>query len=432
MENPFDLGLPPALVASRFVCAALCICAVATGSRLLAWLSVPVLLWALVVVWGRHVLFLESLHALPWLRPGAASNQCAERLPGVSVIAPARNEEMGIEAAMRSLALLDYPSFEVLAIDDHSTDATPEILRRLAAEFSRVRVIHAPALPDGWAGKPHASWCGFRQADPATEWLLFTDARVVFHPDAVRQVVAHALAEGLDFLSCILRFDGATVAEGLLAASQNRALVTASRNFRGGDPKVPFALGAFTLIRRSLYAATGGHSVFRSHPIEDFMLARLAKRSGARISVAIACDLVSLRRYHGFADMRRRIPRGLRAAASDRIPNLVDRIGIETILNAAPFCLALAGLARLWASHRWEPVFLLFSLLAFLGYLAGVFSFRSCAAVSRFPRVVPWLQPAGAFLWIWFALEAIGECLRGKPLRWRDRTVLLPTPKDRV
>jgi hypothetical protein len=362
LEKRPDLNLDVALVVGRLACVALCISAVMTGNSLLAWFAVPVLLWTLLVVWGQRVVFLENLNSLPRIAPASDAGPPSGLFPAVSVISPARNEEKGIEPALRSLALQDYPRLEVLAIDDHSTDTTPVILQRLEEELSRVRVLHPPALPAGWAGKPHACWVGFLQSDPAAEWLLFTDARVVFHPHAVRMAVTHAEAERLDFLSGIFRFDGETIAEGLLAAAQSRSLVATARNFRGGLPDVPVGIGAFTLIRRRLYSASGGHSIFRHHPMEDLMLAKLAKYHGAKMSAAIASDLISLRRYHGFADIRKRMPLNLQRGACGRILNLVNRIGIELLLYVSPCCLAVAGLARLMAWHRWEPAFLTFSL----------------------------------------------------------------------
>ena len=410
-----------------FLVSLLCVSAVVTGSKLLAWLSVPILFWTLLVLWGTRVAFLQNLASLPRLRPIAASDQCSAQLPGVSVISPARNEELGVEPAVRSLMLQDYPALEVLVIDDHSTDATPAILERLASQSSRLRVLRPPDLPAGWAGKPYASWFAFLNSDPANKWLLFTDARVLFHPGAVCAAIAYAETEQLDFLSCIFRFEGEGLAEGLIAATQSRFVVLGSRKFRGGDPDLPVGIGAFTLIRRSLYSDSGGHSVFRTSPVEDFMLAKLAKHHGAKMSVALAPQLISLRRYHGLPDICRRIPRGLRIAASDQPLSLVRRVALELIVYVAPFCLALAGLVRLLTSHRLDSAFLMFTLFAGLSYLAGVLYLQSSAAVSRFRPLVAWLHPLGALLWIWLVGQAITGCLSGAPLFWRNRT--MPAPR---
>jgi cellulose synthase/poly-beta-1,6-N-acetylglucosamine synthase-like glycosyltransferase len=143
LEKRPDLNLDVALVVGRLACVALCISAVMTGNSLLAWFAVPVLLWTLLVVWGQRVVFLENLNSLPRIAPASDAGPPSGLFPAVSVISPARNEEKGIEPALRSLALQDYPRLEFLAIDDHSTDTTPVILQRLegacaaSARFAR-------------------------------------------------------------------------------------------------------------------------------------------------------------------------------------------------------------------------------------------------------------------------------------------------------
>src|SRR5580698_1937276 len=136
--------------------------------------------------------------------------------PRVSIIVPARNEEAAIEPALRSLLALDYDNYEVIAVDDRSTDRTGEIMERIgrsqqdlepnsggapglaafARPGNRLRVIHHRELPSGWLGKTHAMWTA---ANSATgDWLLFTDADVLFKPDSVRRALAYAESERAD------------------------------------------------------------------------------------------------------------------------------------------------------------------------------------------------------------------------------------------
>jgi len=430
LESPFDPSLSRPLIVARFACAALVIGAVISGVRPLEWMSVPVLLWVLLVIWGRYVLFAENLHSLPNLRANESRQTVPLPLPTVSLIVPARNEEMGIESAVRALAAIDYPGLEILIIDDHSSDATPRILQRLAREFPRLRVLAASDVPDGWAGKPNACWFGFQQSNPGARWLLFTDARVIFSRNAVTRTVSHAEASRLGFLSCIHRFDGENLAEELTAIMQNRGMVICAREF-GGAPAAPFGLGGFLLIRRDVYAASGGHSLFPSHPLEDFMLAKYAHRCGATTSAAIASELLSIRRYHGFADMRQRMVRGLRLSASDGVVDLLNRISLELVLGVLPLSLAIGGLIRLGATRGLQPALAVISLLAFLAYLAGTCTPRNCRGICRFRSWVVWLHPLGAALWTWLLLQAITERLRGQPISWRGRTISAPPPASR-
>ncbi|MGA2882203.1 MAG: glycosyltransferase [Bryobacteraceae bacterium] len=427
LENPFEPSASRPLLAIRFLCVALSVGAVISGYPLLEWLSVPAMLWVLVVVWGRHVLFAENLAALPNL--SAAAGPAAPSLPPtVSLIVPARNEAIDIESAVRALAAIDYPALEILIIDDHSSDATLDILRRLAREFQRLRVLSAPDVPPGWTGKTNASWFGFEQADPRAQWLLFTDARVKFHPLAVRCAVAHAEAKQLGFLSCIIRFEGEGLPEELIAILQNRGLVISARAFGGGAPVAPFGLGAFSLIRRDVYMQCGGHALWPDHPLEDFMLAKSARDSGAVTSAAIASELISIRRYHGVADMRRRIVRTLRVAASDHLVDLVNRISLELLLGVLPLPLAIGALARMVATRAIQPTLGLLCAIAFLAWLAGACTPRTSIRICRFRGWVVWLHPLGAALWTWLLVLAIGERIRGRKISWRGRPIHPPSP----
>src|SRR5205085_3710499 len=111
--------------------------------------------------------------------------------PRVSIVVPACNEEADIEEALTSLLALDYANYEVIAVDDRSTDRTGEIMDRVAsrpATRGLLRVIHVRDLPPGWLGKTHAMWTAGQQA--TGDWLLFTDADVVFKPDSIRRALA--------------------------------------------------------------------------------------------------------------------------------------------------------------------------------------------------------------------------------------------------
>jgi Glycosyl transferase family 2 len=427
LANPFEPSASIAPMLLRFACAVVAVWAVISGRPVLEWLSVPALLWIAVVVWGRHVLFAENLARLPNLSPGETGPALPSPAPAVSIIVPARNEEVDIRSAARTLAAMEYPDLEVLFIDDHSTDSTLQILQGVAREFPRLRVLSAPDPPSGWTGKTNASWFGFEQANREACWLLFTDARVKFHPLTIARAIAHAEAKQLGFLSCVIRFDGEGFAEEMIAILQNRGLLTSARAFGGGAPVVPFGLGAFSLIRRDLYAQCGGHAVEPDHPLEDFMLARSAHASGAATSAAIASDLVSLRRYHGLADLRRRIVRTFRVSASDQWFDLVNRISLELPLSVLPLPLAAGALARMIVTRTVPPALVLICALALLAWLAGVCTPRSSKRICLFRPWVAWFYPLGGLLWTWFLLLGLGQQIRGRKISWRGRPIQPPS-----
>jgi hypothetical protein len=220
--------------------------------------------------------------------------------PKVSVVVPARNEERTVEAAMRALLALDYPALEVLAVDDRSTDATGRLLDRLGAEDPRLRVRHVRELPAGWLGKTHALAEGAAAA--RGDWLLFTDADVLFAPDALERAMAFALRHRLPHFVVFPHL----VAPGFL----ERAFVStfalfANLKFRVWDLHRPgtgafVGMGAFNLVRRDAYEAVGGHARLALEVVDDVKLGLVLRRSGVPQGACDSGGLVRVRWQEGF------------------------------------------------------------------------------------------------------------------------------------
>ncbi|RMG40035.1 MAG: glycosyltransferase family 2 protein, partial [Planctomycetota bacterium] len=147
-------------------------------------------------------------------RPDEGASDCRERavdsptgtgpprhpaLPKVSVIVAARDEAARVADCLRSILASDYPDFELIAVDDRSTDGTGQRMDEVAAADPRCRVVHITELPEGWLGKCWALHCGTRAA--RGEWLLFCDGDVLLAPDCVRAAIAEATRCGLDHLA---------------------------------------------------------------------------------------------------------------------------------------------------------------------------------------------------------------------------------------
>src|SRR4051812_46583174 len=158
------------------------------------WLAGFSLLVTLVVfaLWVYAGLLIKKLRDLPLPDEGAA-------LPRVSLVAPARNEERNIEAAVRSLVKLDYPDLQITLVNDRSTDSTGEILDRLEKEFPQLNVIHLTELPSGWLGKNHAMQFGAERS--RGEWILFTDADIIFEPTTLKRAIRYAMEQQIDHLA---------------------------------------------------------------------------------------------------------------------------------------------------------------------------------------------------------------------------------------
>lgn len=216
-------------------------------------------------------------------------------LPSLAVIVPARNEAADIQMCLRALVTQDYPNLQIVAVNDRSTDETGLLMRRVAAETpDRLTVVEIDELPTGWLGKTHAMARAAEAVD--AEWLLFTDADVIFRQDALRRSVACAASHQSDHFvtlptTIIHRWDEAA----LLGFFQLLGM-WAVRLWKIPNPSARDALGvgAFNLIRREAYEQVGGFSALRMEIIEDVGLARRVKDAGLRSQVAFGRGLVSL------------------------------------------------------------------------------------------------------------------------------------------
>ncbi|MDQ5871735.1 MAG: glycosyltransferase family 2 protein [Acidobacteriota bacterium] len=223
-------------------------------------------------------------------------------LPRVSIVIPARNEEEDVESAVRSHLAQDYPDFQVIVVDDRSTDRTPGILDALAREDARLTVIAGRDPPAGWLGKPHALYLGARAA--GGELLLFADADVRYDPRALREAVTVLEDRRLDLLAFFPRFENRGFWENVLLPFLAIA-VFLGFGFLALSRRIPLAMGAGAgnLVRRRAYDAVGGHSAIRGSVVDDVRLAVVVKRAGGRVAAFRAEDRVAVRMYQGFREV---------------------------------------------------------------------------------------------------------------------------------
>jgi len=220
----------------------------------------------------------------------------------VSIIVPARNEEANLATCLESLVAQAGVSFEVIVVDDHSTDRTHEI----ASSFSDrgVRLIEAPELPPGWTGKNNAVAAGARAAQG--EWLLFTDADTVHLPGSLSRALAEAHEHQADMLSYSPEQIAVTFWEMAVLPVVFAELVRQYPPSKVCDPHSPIAAanGQYILITRGAYDAVGGHAAIASEILEDVAFARAIKRSGRRIFFRYGADAVRTRMYRNLAQLR--------------------------------------------------------------------------------------------------------------------------------
>jgi hypothetical protein len=228
-----------------------------------------------------------------------ASNAVAGR-PAVSVIVPARNEEACLGVCLQSLVEQTGVDFEIIVVDDGSTDST----RGIAESFAGVRVVNAGPLPAGWSGKNNALTAGVRHA--TGEWLLFTDADTVHCAGSLARAVAEATAQGAALLSYSPEQEVHGFWERAVMPVIFAELAGRYRPAEVSDPASPVAAanGQYILISREAYDAVGGHAAIAGDLLEDVALARAVKRSGRKIFFRFGGDAVRTRMYRSFGQMR--------------------------------------------------------------------------------------------------------------------------------
>jgi cellulose synthase/poly-beta-1,6-N-acetylglucosamine synthase-like glycosyltransferase len=217
--------------------------------------------------------------------------------PEVSVIVPARDEEANLAECLSSLVGQPGASYEVIVVDDHSSDRTREI-----AGAYPVIAISADPLPTGWSGKCNAVWSGARVAKG--KWLLFTDADTKHSGDSIARGVQEAKATGAAMLSYSPKQEVHSFTERALMPVIFAELAATYRPREVSDPTFPAAAanGQYLLIQREPYFAVGGHAAVAHTILEDVELARRAKRAGYKLLFRLS-DAVSTRMYRSFPQM---------------------------------------------------------------------------------------------------------------------------------
>lgn len=243
----------------------------------------------------------RSLDGVSPPSPGDAS------LPALSIVVPACNEADKLPRAFRSLLAQDYPGpFQIVAVDDRSTDGTGEMLDFLVLETRpeiSVLVLHLQSLPPGWLGKTHALWQGARRS--GGDWILFTDADIVFAPDCLSRAVRFAERERLDHLVSFFRLDLRGFWEHVFALCFSFLFFVRFRPWHVGNPKLPnyLGVGGFNLVRSSAYEAIGGHRALALEVADDMELGRRLKMAGFRAEVIGAADQITVRWQEGLSGL---------------------------------------------------------------------------------------------------------------------------------
>jgi glycosyltransferase involved in cell wall biosynthesis len=329
--------------------------------------------------------------------------------PRVSIIVPARNEEQDIEASLRTLLALDYDDYEVIAVNDRSTDRTGEIMEKVASDAAargRLRVIHHRELPAGWLGKTHAMWTAANAATGG--WLLFTDADVLFKPDSLRRALAYAEAERADHVVLFPQMIMKRPGEFMMIAFFQTMFVFGHRPWKVADPKTKdhMGVGAFNLLRRSTYEAVGTYAALRMEVLDDMKLGKVVKNAGFAQRNVFGADLISIRWARGAMGVVNNLTKNFFAILSFQWwRTLIAAFGLA-FLNLMPFL----GVAF---AHGWDRLPYAIALASmFLIYLG--MSWR-----SKVPAYYFALHPVSTALFVYTLLRSMFLTLRNDGIIWR-------------
>lgn len=342
---------------------------------------------------------------LPWIKEiaPAADADC----PRVSILFAARDEQEKLPAALETLSALDYPHLEIIAVDDRSQDSTGQILDEFAGTHHRLHVVHVTQLPPGWLGKPH----GLQKAYEAStgEWLLFTDADVRFSPDVLRRAINLAKQRNLDHLTLLCDVEMVGFWETVLLTFFALAFFIANDPYRATNPKSQMyvGVGAFQLLKRSAYEASGTHRRLAFEVVDDMKLGKILKQSGFRSGTAISQDTVVVRWHSGLGNIIQGVTKNFFAALGYNLAFVVASITALLLTNVLP-------IAGLFLGHGWIRIFSAMAILIAVGFHAGV------DVVTRVSPLYALTYPLGAIFFAYMILRSTVITLKQGGIVWRD------------
>ena len=238
---------------------------------------------------------------------------------------------------------IDYPELEVVAVDDRSKDATGKILDKFAAAHPRLRVVHVERLPEGWLGKPH----GLQKAYEASsgEWLLFTDADVRFKPDVVRRATSLVKASNLDHLTLLCDVEMVGFWETVLVTFFGLGFHLGTDPSQASNPRSSryVGVGAFQLVRRSAYEASGTHRRLAMEVVDDMKLGKIVKQAGFRSVCAVAQDSVTVRWHEGLGNLVRGVTKNFFAGSGYDLRVVALQLVVLVVMDILPFAGVVFG-----------------------------------------------------------------------------------------
>jgi Glycosyl transferase family 2 len=377
----------------------------------IAFISTAALFVGLTLATLWHQRWAQRLPALEALPTPTEPDGLPTGTVRCSVIVAARDEAARLETTVRHLLAQRHVALEVIVVDDRSTDATGDILRRLASEDTRVRATRVEHLPDGWLGKCHACHVG---ASVATgDWLLFTDADCWLKPDVIARALRVAARDAADHIT----LTPGVAAETLGAQAWHLVFLASLADWMSGVNRdragAHLGIGAFNLLRASAYRACGGYEALRLTIVDDIKLGLLLHRAGTRT-----------RAFLGGADVEchwgTTVPRMFRIMEKNYFAAVDFRVA--PVVAGAILCTLIIGICILGLSTRTAA-----------GITAGLAPWSLVLPAAVFARRLGWSPASAAITPLFYPVLVLAVVnsavvtLRQGGVRWRDTFYSLDT-----
>jgi chlorobactene glucosyltransferase len=342
--------------------------------------------------------------------------------PLISICIPARNEQQNIRKCIEGMLSQDYPNFEVIVLEDRSTDATAQILNQLVQWYPKLKVISGSDLPSGWAGKPHALYQTSRAAQG--EWLCFVDADTFLKSNAISACYAKAMETKADLFTTMNEQVLGSFWEKVLMPLVMTALSVGFSPRKVNDPsrRDAVANGQFIMIKRSVYDSIGGHERVKDHIVEDKAIAEQVKWNGYRLVMADGMHFISTRMYTSLETMWEGWTKNIYLGLREHISMLLlGAFGASLAFVAALFLplWPILGLAWYYNAGGWLALAVIIQSIIVWGALL-----YARARVANKMNISPWYiftTPLGAGLFAGAMLTSAWKVISGQGVTWRGR-----------
>lgn len=383
---------------------------------------------ALIIIYWIHTQYHLDIVVTSALPPANA--------PLISICIPARNEELNIRKCVEAILAQDYPNFEVIVLEDRSTDKTPEILQSILLEWDSLlsklsykkeqarllHIINGSDLPSGWAGKPHALYQASKAA--TGEWLCFVDADTFLSPNTLSACYAKAMETNADLFTTMNEQILGSFWERVVMPLIMTALSVGFSPRKVNDPsrRDAVANGQFILIKCGIYDLIGGHERVKDQIVEDKAIAEQVKWNGHRLVMADGRQFINTRMYTSLETMWEGWTKNIYLGLREHTGMLfLGAFGALLALIAALFLpiWPILGLAWFYNAGGWLAIGVIIHALIVWGALLYV-----RAKVAKKMKIPVWYiftTPLGAAVFGAMMLTSAWKVISGQGVTWRGR-----------